>query len=166
MWTKAVHLQILCMWWHLNTERLSVLWRVAGLGPQGENSSKGEQSDLHAQMLPLVSSNTVKTFAFGLSSELKLSVTKGIFISCSSNAHSDILQEFSNPYSATIIVKLLYLKHPFRMISAISAAFRQMYPCNHQQVDNLPFTVSHISYSLPKQKVHKKTLVFSSLLSI
>lgn len=157
-----MHLQILCMWWYLNTERLSVLWRAAGLGPQSKNSSKGEQSDLCAQVLPLVSRNTVKTLAFGLSSELNLSVIKTIFTSYRSNAHPDTQQEFGNPHSATKIVKLSYLKHPFRMFSATSAAARQMYSCNHQPADHLPFTVSHISYSLPNQKVHKNTVVFGT----
>lgn len=139
-------------------------WKVIRVmkGCRIRPSRWGEQSDLHVQVLPLVPRNTVKTFAFDLSSELKLSVTKAIFTSCSSNAHP----EFSNSHSVTKVVKLLYLKHPFRMFSATSAAFREMYPCNHQPVDHLPFTVSSSSSSLPKQKVHKKTLVLGSSLSI
>lgn len=166
VWTKAVRLQILCMWWYLNTEALSVLRRVSGLGPQGKKSSKGEQNDLHAQVLPLLSRNIIKTFTFGLSSELKLSVTKTIFTSCRSNAHPNIQQEFSKPGSATKVVKF----YIWNILSECSQQYQQLSDrCTHVIINQLIiylFIISHISYSLPSQKAHKETLMFGSLLSI
>lgn len=72
--------------------KLSMLGSVAGLCPQDRSSSKGGKSDLHAQVLPLVSRNAVKIFAFGLSSKVKLSVTKTSFTSCRPNAYRDTHQ--------------------------------------------------------------------------
>lgn len=93
-WTEALHLQILCTWWSHSRKKsyLSVLRRVAGLSPQDRSSNKGGQSGLHAQVLPLVLTNAIKIFAFGLSSELKLSVTKTSFTFCTSNTHCDTQQ--------------------------------------------------------------------------
>lgn len=51
-----------------------------------------EPSRQEFKVLPLVLTNAIKRFAFGLSSELKLSVTKTSFTSYRSNAHCDTQQ--------------------------------------------------------------------------